>query len=152
MSSGNSISACLKILNQGLNPLRLGNYDFLTHANGGSMNYCIEIAEINDVLSFCSIFSTKSLNSSGTKYSTFVYEILQSRNIFKIPNEVLPFAIDGGGSTLFLDLTEQVNGRIVAFIHGLPGWTGRSGVDTFIEIAPSFNIYLGKLFVCEDFE
>ena len=125
--------------------------DFLNHANGGSMNYCIEVREVKDTLSFCSIFSSKKLKNYGHPYETFIYEILQSRKNLKTPKEVLPFAVDGGGSILFLDLTEEGNGRVVAFIHGLPEWTGSESNDTFMILATSFKDYLGKLFECDDF-
>lgn len=126
--------------------------EFLNYANGGVMNYCVEIAQINDILSFCSIFSTKKLNSYGTKHETFIHEIFECREIFKTPKEVLPFAIDGGGSLLFLDLTKGGKSRVVAFVHGLPEWTGRLGEDNFIEIAPNFENYLQMLFECDDLE
>lgn len=96
------------------------------------MNYCIEIAEVKDVLSFSSIFSTKKSNNYGNPYNTFIYEILECRKLFQIPKEVVPFAVDGGGSLIFLDLTEKGNGQIVAFIHGLPEWTGRASTDIFV--------------------
>lgn len=126
--------------------------DFLTFANGGTFNYCIEIPQINDVLSFCSIFSTKDKNSFDNIYETFIYEIKEYRKSFNLPPQVLPFAVDGGGSPLFLDLTESGKGRIVAFVHGLPEWTGRAGEDAFIEIASGFDSYLEKLSECEDFD
>jgi hypothetical protein len=42
---------------------------------------------------------------------TFVGEIRSAREYVKIPQGVLPFARDGGGSVVYLDLSLEGNGR-----------------------------------------
>ncbi len=93
-------------------------------------------------LSFCGLFSA----DIGTFCDeTFIGEIRSGREYAKITKGVLPFARDGGGSVVYLDLTPQGNGRVVAFVEGLPGWAGKRTESTFIEVASSFDEYVNKL-------
>lgn len=72
-------------------------------------------------------------------------------NVVSIPEKVLPFALDGGNSSgVYLDLTLEGKGRIVAFVHGLPEWIGRERQDKFVEIAANFNQYLELLYENDD--
>jgi hypothetical protein len=93
-------------------------------------------------LSFCSIFSA---NEGSFCDGTFVGEIRSGREYIKIPAGVLPFARDGGGSMVYLDLSPDGGGRVVAFVEGLPEWAGRRTESAFIEIAASFDEYVDKL-------
>ena len=47
-------------------------------------------------------------------------EIRSAREYVKIPQGVLPFARDGGGSVVYLDLSREGNGRVVAFVMDRP--------------------------------
>jgi len=123
--------------------------DFLKAANGGYFEFCIDIE--GDSLSFGSIYQTGKDSNGSYGFGTFVGEIESERNGFlEIPRQVLPFASDGGGSYVYLDLTEEGNGRVVAFVHGLPEWTGKPQEDRFIELAASFDEYLDLLYQCPD--
>lgn len=66
------------------------------------------------------------------------------------PREVLPFARDGGSSVVYLDLTKEGNGRVVAFVHGLPVWASKHQEDRYIVLAPDFLSYAKLLYKCED--
>lgn len=46
---------------------------------------------------------------------------------------------------VYLDLTPEGNGRVVAYVEGLPGWAGKRTESAFIEIAASFDDYVSKL-------
>jgi hypothetical protein len=74
-----------------------------------------------------------------------VGEIRSAREYQKVPPGVLPFARDGGGSLVYLDLSPEGRGRVVAFVEGLPEWTGRRTESAFIELASSFDEYVIKL-------
>jgi hypothetical protein len=119
--------------------------DFLRAANGGYLEYVIDVSMrdgTSEQLSFCGIFAA----DAGTFCDeTLVGEIRSGREHFKLPQGVLPFARDGGGSVVFLDLSSEGNGRVVAFVHGLPAWTGLRGESAFVELAPSFDEYVQKL-------
>ena len=119
--------------------------EFLKVANGGTLEYVIDVP-IGDgrteMLSFCGIFSA----DEGTFCDeTLVGEIRSGREYAKIPVGVLPFARDGGGSLVYLDLSEEGKGRVVAFVEGLPQWTGLRTESAFVELAASFEEYVGKL-------
>lgn len=119
--------------------------EYLNSANGGYLEYVIDMpAGTGQVegLSFCGLFSA----DIGTFCDeTFIGEIRSGREHTKIPKGVLPFARDGGGSIVYLDLTQNGNGRVVAFVEGLPGWAGKRTESVFIEVASSFDEYINKL-------
>jgi hypothetical protein len=119
--------------------------EFLDVANGGYLAYVIDVPVGDgktEELSFGSIFSA---NEGTFCDGTFVGEIRSGREYIKIPAGVLPFARDGGGSMVYLDLSTDGAGRVVAFVEGLPGWTGRRTDSQFVEIAASFDEYVDKL-------
>ena len=125
--------------------LPLSFREYLKVANGGSLEYVIDVptgAGETEPLSFSSLFSAEA----GTFCDeTFMGEIRSGREHAKIPKGVLPFARDGGGSIVYLDLTPEGNGRVVAFVHGLPEWAGKRTESAFLELAPSFDEYVDKL-------
>jgi hypothetical protein len=124
--------------------------DFLRVANGGYLEYVVDVPTGSgkiEPLCFCRIFSA----DEGTFCDqTFVGEIRSAREYVKIPQGVLPFARDGGGSVVYLDLTREGNGRVVAFVMGLPEWTGLRTDSAFIELASSFDAYVAKLRIDRD--
>jgi hypothetical protein len=121
--------------------------NFLSVANGGYLEYCIDVptgAGKSEPLSFSRIFAT-----SGAE--TFINEILRSRERMKTPPGVLPFAReDDGSSIVFLDLSPEGSGRVVAFVQGLPDWTGLRTETAFVELASSFDDYIAKLYMDRD--
>ncbi len=46
---------------------------------------------------------------------------------------------------VFLDLSPSGNGRVVAFVEGLPAWAGLPTESAFVELAKSFDEYVAKL-------
>ena len=115
--------------------------DFLRVANGGYLQYVVDVPTGSgkiEPLCFGSIFSA----DEGTFCDeTFVGEIRSQREYVKILQGVLPFARDGGGSVVYLDLSRKGHGRVVAFVMGLPEWTGKRTDSAFIELASSFDEY-----------
>jgi hypothetical protein len=126
-------------------PLPASFRDFLQVANGGYLDYVVDVPVgdgQSEELCFCSIFSADEGNFCD---ETFLGEIRSARQYQKIPPGVLPFARDGGGSAVYLDLSPQGRGRVVAFVEGLPEWTGLRTQSAFIELAASFDEYVDKL-------
>lgn len=124
--------------------------DFLAIANGAYLEYCVRIPPDDEELSFCSIYQTGRDDSGSYTYGTFIGEIEAERQHKNTPREVLPFARDGGSSVVYLDLTREGNGQVVAFVEGLPGWTGLRQENAFIILAPDFLSYTKLLYKCED--
>lgn len=118
---------------------------YLESANGGYLEYVIDVPTGNgnaEAICFCSLFSAESGDFCD---ETFIGEIKAAREHSKIPSGILPFARDGGGSIVYLDLTTKGNGRVVAFVHGLPAWAGKRTESAYIELAESFDGYINKL-------
>ena len=123
--------------------------EFLNAANGGYFEYCVD-AE-GDTFNFGNVYHAGKDASGNYGFGSLVGEIERARRAFPdIPMQVVPFARDGGGSYVFLDLTETGGGRVVAFVQGLPEWTGKSQEDRFIEIAPSFGEFIDMHYECPD--
>ena len=76
---------------------------------------------------------------------TLLGELHNERQYKRLPKQVLPFAQGEGDVILYLDLTPEGNGRIVAFLEGLPAWAGKPQQGAFFEVAPSFAAFLDAL-------
>jgi hypothetical protein len=126
--------------------------EFLRVANGGHIEYEIDVGhpEGMERMGFGLLFATRRSPGATSALETFLGELEAAWRIGPISREVLPIARDGGGSMLFLDLTAEGGGRIVAFVHGLPAWAGGRQTDAFVEVAPSFSDYISKLFISEE--
>ncbi len=124
--------------------------DFLEIANGAYLNACIRIPPDDEELSFCTVYQTGKDESGSYGYETFIGEIQMERQHKNTPKEVLPFARDGGSSVVYLDLTAEGNGRVVAFVHGLPDWASNHQEDRYIVLAPDFLSYTKLLYKCEN--
>ena len=125
--------------------------DFLEIANGAYLDYCVHIPPDNEELSFCTVYQTGKDDNGLYGYETFIGEIEMQRQHKNTPKEILPFARDGGSSVVYLDLTREGNGQVVAFVDGLPGWTGHRQESAFVVLASSFLNYTKLLYKCEDF-
>jgi cell wall assembly regulator SMI1 len=123
-------------------PLPQDFKDFLKAANGATLPYSINVCteEVDDSLNFRTIFSTV-----GDDEDTFLGEIVSLRQRWQIPNGVLPFARDYGGSVVFLDLRPQGQGAVIARLDGCHGGTGVMREPPFVRVADSFADYIEKL-------
>jgi hypothetical protein len=121
---------------------------FLEKCSGARLNYNVELVSPDgehEVLCFDTTFALES----GGDWDTNPFELRAAREAEGFPEEgVLPIARDAGGSVLYLDLRES--GRVVAFVHGLPEWTELVRHDSLVEVAPSFQDYLERLFISDD--
>ena len=121
---------------------------FLDVCNGGHADYEIDIEFDDGTSEPMSFGGMYSLSSPGS-WETLPFELTQARQQQGFPtSKVLPIASDGGGSMLFLDLRDDY--RVVAFVHGLPAWTGLRQQDSLIAVAQSFNDYLDALYISDD--
>ncbi|MCE9547334.1 MAG: SMI1/KNR4 family protein [Planctomycetia bacterium] len=119
--------------------------EFLQVANGGYLEYFIDVPwgeGKSEPLSFCSFFSADEGDFCD---ETLIGEIRSAREYQNVPSGVLPIARDGGGSILYLDLSQEGRGRVIAFVEGLPEWAGLRTESAFVELASSFDEFIGKL-------
>lgn len=121
--------------------------DFLSVANGALLEYCVRVPPDDKLVSFYDVFLAGK-NKPGEYYSTFIQEIEMEREHREIPKEFLPFASDGAHAIVYLDLTPEGNGRVIASLYGYV-WTGHQD-DGYIVLAPSFAGYIEMLFNCDD--
>ena len=122
--------------------------DFLDVANGGDIEgYYIQVplSPNPENIGFSHVYSTH-----GSNYGTFLAEYefrtgLDPDNPFWIPDKVLPIAEGAGSTYLYIDLRDETRSPVVAFVYGLPEWTGLHQQDTVIQVAESFCEYLTAL-------
>src|SRR6185436_10198536 len=124
--------------------LPLSFKQYLDVANGGYLEYIIDVPTgTGNSRPFHSVVFSADTGTFCDE--TFVGEIRSGRDYTKIPKRILPFARDGGGSIVYLDLSSAGNGRVVAFVEGLPSWASKRTGPAFIELASSFDEYVDKL-------
>lgn len=117
--------------------------EFLRAAGGGAVEYVIDVPTSRggtEPMTFGSIFSAHASDAEN-----LLGEISSARAVTEVPPGVLPFARDGGGSVVYLDLSPEGRGRVVAFLDAKPAWTGRERASGFVELATSFDAYVEKL-------
>jgi SMI1/KNR4 family protein SUKH-1 len=124
-------------------PLPVSYLRLLEVANGGTVEYDVT-TPAGEVVSFPDLVPADRLAAE--------YRALQESFLaVHLPvGHLLPVARDGGGSLLMLDLGTEHYGRVVAFVHGLPAWTGSSRDDMFVELAPDIDSYLDSLFIDDE--
>ncbi|HLY75996.1 MAG TPA: SMI1/KNR4 family protein [Planctomycetota bacterium] len=115
--------------------------------NGASLNYftTVELAfGRRETMGYCSFHAV-----SPGEWGTLPFELAQIRRWPGFPaQKVLPIARDGGGSVLFLDLREGC--RVLAFVDGLPAWTGREGNESLVPVAKSLDEYLAGMVIPDE--
>lgn len=121
---------------------------FLTSCNGGYLDYDILIRfdkGRSEYLSFSSLYKV----APDDDWECNPFELKQARRQQGYPDTgVIPIARDGGSSVLYLDLREGC--RVIAFIHGLPEWTGLRQDDAWVVVAGSFEEYLDQLTISDE--
>jgi len=128
-------------------PLPQDYKDFLQSCNGGHLEYFVHVPvskDRRDLMCYGSFYAVDE-----GEWGTLPYELIQARRRKGFPSErVFPIARDGGGSELFLDL--RGSGKVVAYVEGLPAWTGSHGRDALVPVADSFDGYLAGLTIPDD--
>jgi SMI1 / KNR4 family (SUKH-1) len=129
---------------------------FLELANGGTMEYSIRLpaASGGETISFDDVYRIGKDQHGEYGYGTLVGEYRRRSQCWwanEIPvASLLPVARDGGGDTLYIDIADKTVGRLVAFVHGLPQWTGLTQRNVFTVVANTWDDYLGALFVDDE--
>lgn len=126
---------------------------FLDDANSGDLgNYFVEVEhpEMKVPRSFGFLYGTKPKNP-GMPIGSFEFEVAESRMHAQLPQQVLPIARDDSGCELFIDMTPDGQGSIIAFIQGIEGWENQPKENAYVFVADSFEDYLGMLQLEKDF-
>lgn len=121
---------------------------FLKTCNGGYLEYDILVEledDASEYLSFCGLYKARN----SREWECIPFELQQERKNDDFPRKkVLPIGRDGGSSRLFIDLRDGY--KVVAFVQGLPEWTGLRKNDALVVLADSFDEYLEKLTLCNE--
>ncbi len=122
--------------------------EFLATANGGRLDYSFDVPAGDGVLRmvFWSVLSTRRPLPGVPAHGKLLHEIEAERRLRGAGRHLLPFATDGGASVVYLDLSPEGYGRVVAFIEGLPQWTGVLQ-SALVTLAPDFDGFVSALYL-----
>ena len=129
-------------------PLPKELVEFLAVANGGKLDYIFELATEAGPFPLCfySLYSTRHPFHGRAPGGLILHELEVERRLKGLLPGLLPIAADGGTSVLYVDLAPERNGRIVAYVEGLPGWDG-TPEGCFVDLAPSLPAFLSALYL-----
>lgn len=120
--------------------------EFLRVAGGCSMTkYGFKISPYQGTFGYPHVYS---LRTAGGGYM-LLNELQAMRDRFEgIPREIVPFACASNGpwdGFLYLDLTDDGAGRVMAYAVAKPAWVGRNSENAHLEVANDIDEYLGLL-------
>ncbi|MEU6371845.1 SMI1/KNR4 family protein [Streptomyces sp. NPDC046909] len=136
-------------------PLPAPYRSFLEAAGGSALEYAVHLSECEPepFQSFNELHSLGRDSSGGYGYGTLLGEYRRAADWWlarEVPlSGLLPIARNGGSDTLFLDLDPANQGRLHAFVHGIP-WPGRLQAGVFTKVADDFDSYFASLLVDPD--
>lgn len=130
-------------------PLPADFLAFLNVANGGRLDYSIDLPVPEDRRAICfyNLYSTRPPRPGRASPGRMLFELEGERTHKGVAREMLPFASDDGSSVLFLDLTREGGGRVVAFIEGLEGWSGQGFQSSLVTLGTSFEDFARQLYL-----
>lgn len=129
---------------------------FLQVANGGRLDYHVRLpAEAGrEVIPFWHLYRLGAGDPAKKGFGTLPGEYGNRNSLwiseFASLERMLPIADDSSSNLLCLDLDPKTWGRVVAFIYGLPAWTGLTQHDVGAVVGDDFDAYLDGLFIAED--
>ena len=129
-------------------PLPKELLDFLAVANGGKLDYTFELPTEAGPFPLCffSLYSTRRPFPGRAAGGLILHELEVERRLKDLRAGLLPIAGDGGTSVLYVDLSPEGHGRVVAWVEGLPAWDG-TAEGCFVELSPSLPSFLSGLFL-----
>jgi hypothetical protein len=122
---------------------------FLQVANGAYFDYTCDVPDGNGGVEKMGFNTFFSADEGDFCDETLVGEIRAARKHTDMPVGILPFARDGGNSMVYLDLTAEGGGRVLAYVQELPDWTGKRA-HGLMQLAPSFDAWLDSLYIDRD--
>lgn len=126
--------------------LPAGYRSFLEACNGGELLYDLRVPDLpgGRVMHF----TMHRLSQVQPGHYSLDEEFKTVQNCFwadTLPKPALPIATAGGGDTLYLDLSDEGAGRLVAFLFQRPAWTGLPTSQGLVPVAESFEAFLSRL-------
>ena len=122
---------------------------FLKVANGACFDYTTDVPDGNGGVEKMGFNTFFSADEGDFCDETLVGEIRAARQHTDMPMRILHIARDGGNSMVYLDVTEEGGGRVLAYVQELPDWTGKRA-HGLMELAPSFDAWLDSLYIDRD--
>jgi cell wall assembly regulator SMI1 len=121
---------------------------FLSVANGGKLDYIFELPTEAGPFPLCfyTLYSTRRPLPGRAPGGLILHELELERRLKGLRPGLLPIAADGGTSVLYVDLSPERTGRVVAYVEGLPGWDGTPD-GCYVDVAPSLPAFLAGLFL-----
>ncbi|WP_308200095.1 SMI1/KNR4 family protein [Kibdelosporangium philippinense] len=125
---------------------------FIQEANGGTMAYDVLVPpDKGEIIGFTELFHIGRNEQGEYGYGTLIGEYRRRNSLWLSEHvsmeRLLPIARDGGNDILFLDLDAA---NVVAFVHGLPEWTGRTQQNILAIVGDTFDAYLDSLFISDE--
>jgi hypothetical protein len=133
-----------------------GYGDFVHAINGGTLDYAIRMPSSagGESLAFTDLYLPGRDRDGAYGYGTLIGEYRMRRQSWWAEHvcldNLMPIARDGGDDTLYLDLNLETQGRLVAFVYGLPTWTGQSSENALVTVAESIDDYVDRLHIDEE--
>ena len=117
-------------------------------ANGGKLDYTFELPTKSGSFPLCfySLYATRFPLPGRPAAGLILHELEVERRLKGLPAGLLPIAGGGGTSVLYVDLTPERRGQVVAWVEGLPGWDG-TPEGCFVQIAPSLSSFVAGLYL-----
>jgi hypothetical protein len=122
--------------------------DFLAVANGGKLDYTFELPTEAGPFPLCfyALYSTRRPLPGRAPGGLILHELELERRLKGLRPGLLPVAGDGGTSVLYVDLSPERYGCVVAYVEGLPGWDG-TPEGCYVDVAPGLSAFLAGLFL-----
>jgi SMI1 / KNR4 family (SUKH-1) len=130
--------------------------EFLHAVSGGTLDYEIRMPASTggESIAFTDLYQLGRDQHGGYGYGTLIGEYRKRQQCWWAEkvclDNLMPIARDGGDDTLYFDLNPETCGRLVAFVHGLPSWTGHSGENVLAVVADSLDDYIDALHIDEE--
>lgn len=129
---------------------------FIELANGGRLEYDIRVppSDTGEAIGFTELYQVGRDQRGEYGYGTLLGEY-RRRNDWWLAEHVsmewmLPIARTAGNGFLFIDLSPDNIGRVVAFVPGLPQWAGLTERNVLATVADTFDAYLDALFIDDE--
>lgn len=120
--------------------------DFLSVVNGGTCAFSVDV-DLGD--GNRRTVALQEWHGFDT-VTTFEQALTFTRATFGVPRAILPVANSNWHDFVFLDLSEEGEGRVVVFVMGQPAWTGWNTESKFVTVASNLTELLDRLYLDDD--
>lgn len=129
--------------------------EYLSVAHGARLDYAVRLSpggahEDEAIFSDWYVAGEPDDASAGTLFDELSsFESAWFRE--HLPDRFLPIARTGAeDDTLLFDLTDRGHGTVLAWMSGLPAWTGRRPENVIHSVAATFEDLISKLYISDE--